>query len=94
LAALKDVPDDHRGAQFRCVLALSSGGKSLATHEGVVMGQLLSEPRGINGFGYDPIFVPDHQKLTFAELASEVKHRLSHRGKATRAMLDVLENRE
>lgn len=91
LQALAGVSADRRGAQFRCVLALAQAGHILATREGVVMGRLLKAASGgANGFGYDPLFVPDHQTRTFAELDSAVKHRLSHRGKATRAMLEVL----
>jgi len=69
----------NRRARFRCVLALAGPGFPPATHE----------PRGRHGFGYDPIFIPDGFTQTFAELPSEVKNRISHRGRALRAALEA-----
>jgi XTP/dITP diphosphohydrolase len=90
LAQLADVPAGERGAQFVCVaaLVLPSGGEHLA--EGTVRGQLTGSPRGSNGFGYDPIFVPDGFELTTAQMSAEEKDKISHRGKALRALAPVI----
>jgi XTP/dITP diphosphohydrolase len=90
LAQLADVPAGERGAQFVCVaaLVLPSGGEHLA--EGTVLGQLTRSPRGSNGFGYDPIFVPDGFELTTAQMSAEEKDKISHRGKALRALAPVI----
>jgi len=86
LTALAEVPPDQRGAQFRCSLALALAGKVIATADGVCRGRLLREGRGEDGFGYDPLFVPDGSELTFSEMPLDQKHRFSHRGKALAAM--------
>jgi XTP/dITP diphosphohydrolase len=80
LAALADATD--RRARFRCVIALSSPDGRVRTVEGRCEGRILGEERGHRGFGYDPVFVPDGYSLTFAELASDVKNSISHRGQA------------
>jgi XTP/dITP diphosphohydrolase len=83
LEALKDVPDDRRGAAFVCALALAdpSGAIRLET-EAACRGRITHEPRGVNGFGYDPLFlIPEYHK-TFGELSALVKHQLSHRARA------------
>ena len=84
LAAMKEVPDDNRGAQFRCALCLVKGNEVVATADGVCRGILLDAPYGHEGFGYDPLFVPDgaEQKRTFAEMPLDQKHRFSHRAMA------------
>ena len=83
LEALADVPDDRRGAEFRCVLALADPeGKIRLEAEGVCRGRIIHEPRGPGGFGYDPLFlIPEYHK-TFGELSPLVKHQLSHRSRA------------
>ena len=80
---------NERGAQFRTVIALLLGEE---THyfEGIVRGTIIRERRGEGGFGYDPIFVPDGYELTFAELGSEVKNRISHRAKAVEKLAKFL----
>jgi len=90
LGQLADVPTGERGAQFVCVaaLVLPSGGEHLA--EGTVRGRLTRSPRGGNGFGYDPIFVPDGFELTTAQMSAGEKDRISHRGKALRALAPVI----
>jgi XTP/dITP diphosphohydrolase len=85
LAQLADVPDDRLGAAFVCAAAFVGPAGELAA-EGRMDGQLVREPRGSNGFGYDPIFVPDGYERTSAELDSETKDAISHRGKALRAL--------
>jgi XTP/dITP diphosphohydrolase len=76
----------ERSARFRCVIALARGGKSLGTFEGRINGIIVDPPRGENGFGYDPIFVPNGFDKTFAELPSEIKNQISHRARAIRAL--------
>jgi XTP/dITP diphosphohydrolase len=70
-------------AYFRCVLALARSGQILGTFEGVVAGIIVDPPRGRNGFGYDPIFLPKGFDQTFGELAPAEKDRLSHRARAS-----------
>ncbi|MGD0746121.1 MAG: RdgB/HAM1 family non-canonical purine NTP pyrophosphatase [Verrucomicrobiota bacterium] len=88
LRLLKDVPPEKRTARFRCVIALAEirGPESRMpdpnVFDGVCEGQILFEPRGKNGFGYDPLFVPAAYEQTFAELGEDVKNKLSHRAKA------------
>jgi XTP/dITP diphosphohydrolase len=79
-----------RSARFRCVIALAREGKLLGTFKGVVEGVIVDSPRGTNGFGYDPIFVPQEFEQTFGELPAEVKNRISHRGRAIRLFADRL----
>lgn len=80
----------NRNARFVCVLALAHMDGSTFTVSGSVPGVLAHEPRGSNGFGFDPIFIPDTYRETFGELPREVKHRLSHRARACGALLERL----
>jgi len=90
LAQLNDVPDERRGAQFICAAALVvPGGEETVAH-GEWRGRLVRVPRGTNGFGYDPIFQPDGETRTSAELEPEEKDAASHRGRAMRALLPAL----
>ncbi|ADJ49411.1 nucleoside triphosphatase [Amycolatopsis mediterranei S699] len=90
LGQLSDVPDERRGAQFVCVaaLVLPSGEETLV--RGEWRGTLVRERRGTNGFGYDPIFRPDGESRTSAELDPAEKDAVSHRGLALRALLPAL----
>ncbi|MFT3787862.1 MAG: XTP/dITP diphosphatase [Tepidisphaeraceae bacterium] len=91
LDQLKDVPDEKRTARFVCVLALSDPtGRIVLTAMDTVEGRLLYAPRGTNGFGYDPLFFIDSQGKTTAELTSDQKHAISHRGKAMRHMIRLM----
>lgn len=90
LAQLADVPDERRGAAFVCAAAASAPDGREVVVEEQVTGRLLREPRGTNGFGYDPIFVPDGATMTTAEMAPERKDEISHRGKAFRALAPLL----
>jgi XTP/dITP diphosphohydrolase len=87
LAQLADVPDGHRAAHFACaaVLALPTGDVEVV--EGRVHGVLIRERRGTNGFGYDPVFLPDGHDRTTAEMSAEEKDAISHRGRAFRALV-------
>ena len=90
LSQLGDVPDAHRTAHFACaaVLALPDGTERAV--EGRLPGVLIREPRGTNGFGYDPIFVPDVERRTTAELTPAEKDAVSHRGRAFRALVPAV----
>ncbi|QRP47517.1 RdgB/HAM1 family non-canonical purine NTP pyrophosphatase [Amycolatopsis sp. FDAARGOS 1241] len=90
LAQLSDTPDDRRGAAFVCAAALVLPSGEETVVRGEWRGTLLRERRGTNGFGYDPIFVPDGGTLTSAELAPSEKDAASHRGRALRALLPAL----
>ena len=90
LAQLGDTPDDRLGAQFRCAVALVLPDGREAVVHGEMRGHLVRDPRGTNGFGYDPIFVPDGGSRTSAELSSDEKDAVSHRGNALRALVPVL----
>ncbi len=108
LAQIEDIPDDDRTARFRCAAALvvpvESDGDGLGEfHETVALGEMpgtiLRHPHGTNGFGYDPIFMPDEQSqsaqdsgelLTSAQMTPEQKNAISHRGKALRALVPAV----
>jgi XTP/dITP diphosphohydrolase len=90
LGQLADVPDDRRTAVFVCAAALAVPGRPVIVEEGIVRGRLAREPRGTGGFGYDPIFIPDGETRTTAELPSAEKDAISHRGRAFRALVPHL----
>ena len=108
LAQIEDIPDDDRTARFRCAAALvvpvESDGDGLGEfHETVALGEMpgtiVRHPHGSNGFGYDPIFMPDEQPqsaqdsgelLTSAQMTPEQKNAISHRGKALRALVPAV----
>jgi XTP/dITP diphosphohydrolase len=103
LAQVGDVPAERRGAQFVCAAALVLPDGREHVSEGIVAGSLIREPRGQNGFGYDPIFVPEPAELaaagladaslaglTTAELEAAAKDAISHRGKALRGLVPLL----
>lgn len=96
LDQLHDIPDQRRGAEFRCAVALvhqdRNGNVVEDVVEGVMRGQVIRELRGSGGFGYDVVFVPDAQAadLTSAELAPAEKDRISHRGQALRAIAPMI----
>lgn len=108
LAQIEDIPDDDRTARFRCAAALvvpvESDGDGLGEfHETVALGEMpgtiLRHPHGTNGFGYDPIFMPDEQPqsaqdsgelLTSAQMTPEQKNAISHRGKALRTLVPAV----
>jgi XTP/dITP diphosphohydrolase len=86
LEQLKDVPNELRSAYFICVAALYLPNGSTHCEEGRFHGWIRRSPAGENGFGYDPIFQPDGMEITSAELSSDEKDAMSHRGKALRAI--------
>ncbi len=79
----------ERNAQFRTLITLILN-KSTFSFEGIVRGEIISEKRGENGFGYDPIFVPEGEIRTFAEMSLEEKNKHSHRARAFQKMIEFL----
>jgi len=90
LAQLSDVRDEHRGAGFVCAAAIALPDGRTRVEEGHFRGRLTREPRGSNGFGYDPILLVDGDTRTSAELSPAEKNAVSHRGTAFRALSDAL----
>ena len=90
LAQLADVPDEHRGAHFACAAALARPDGSELVVEGRMVGRVIRKPLGENGFGYDPIFVPEGLELTTAQVDAAAKDAISHRGRAMRDLLPHL----
>ncbi len=91
---LAGVPDDQRAARYRCVVAFLETplGKPQLV-EATCEGRVLAAPRGVGGFGYDPLFLSTDLEMTFAEAPAAAKHRVSHRGRAVRALVEVLVRR-
>jgi XTP/dITP diphosphohydrolase len=87
LRELGDVT--NRKARFRTVISLIMGGNE-EFFEGIVEGQIIHEKRGSEGFGYDPVFLPDGYDQTFAEMPLDLKNSISHRGRAIRKLIDHL----
>ena len=98
LRQLSDIPEGRRQAEFVSAVALVLPGGAEHVRRGEMPGRVIDGLRGDNGFGYDPMFVPDGSDRTYAELSAEEKDAISHRGKAVRAivglMVDLLAGRE
>ncbi len=93
LRMMKDVPDERRGAEFVCVMALAGPpGSEIKekTVKGVVRGRITREMRGPRGFGYDPLFYYSPKKATFAEMGPIDKNRVSHRARALAKVKDII----
>ena len=90
LDQLADIPAEHRGAQFACAAALVLPSGTEHVTEGLLGGTLATAPRGTNGFGYDPIFVPEGYLVTTAEMSPADKDKISHRGRALRALAPII----
>jgi len=90
IAQLHDIPEERRHAEFRCAVAfvLPSGEEYLEI--GVMRGRILQQPQGSAGFGYDPLFIADGQRVSNAELSAEDKDRISHRGRALRDIIPTV----
>ncbi|HEY0349418.1 MAG TPA: RdgB/HAM1 family non-canonical purine NTP pyrophosphatase [Pyrinomonadaceae bacterium] len=86
----KRVPGDRAARFVSAVAVANSGGRILSVSVGVCEGRIAKVPRGSNGFGYDPVFVPDGYSETFGELSDEVKNQISHRAYALKGALDFL----
>jgi XTP/dITP diphosphohydrolase len=90
IRALKGIPGSGRTARYRCLAVLAfPDGRELHA-EGTCEGTLVGKPRGTQGFGYDPIFVPEGRGETMAQMTDEEKDRISHRGRALRALGETL----
>jgi XTP/dITP diphosphohydrolase len=92
LEALKNVPDEKRSARFQCLMVYMRHAKDPTPRifQGTWEGRILNEPRGDNGFGYDPVFYVPGQRCSSAQLSPKVKNRLSHRGQALRLLVNSL----
>ena len=77
--------EEDRGAQFRCVIALVVPGEEPRTVAGICRGRISAVPHGEAGFGYDPVFIPDGETRTFAQMTDDEKNAISHRGRAIAA---------
>jgi XTP/dITP diphosphohydrolase len=96
LEKLKGVPCELRNARFRCVIAIAEPGGKVETVSGECRGRIALEPRGQNGFGYDPVFYLSEYDKTIAEISHELKNEISHRGRAAqkaRVLLQKLSER-
>lgn len=93
LSNLKDINENARSARFVCAIALSEPGKDTSVELGYCEGTILTERRGKNGFGYDPIFKPLGYNCSMAELSPDEKAAISHRGNALRKIADWLDKR-
>ena len=92
LERLRAVPKERRTARFRCVIAIADPQGQVRVFEGICEGRITQAPRGSSGFGYDPIFEIPALGKTVAEVAPEVKNRLSHRAKAMARARTILED--
>jgi XTP/dITP diphosphohydrolase len=92
VAALAAIPLAKRTARFRCCMALAVAGRVVLEATGSVDGVIIDIPRGTNGFGYDPHFLLPERGVTTAELAADEKNAISHRGRALREMLALMES--
>jgi XTP/dITP diphosphohydrolase len=92
IRAIRGVPAAGLTARYRCIAALATPdrGADVVHAEGVCEGTLVTKPRGTDGFGYDPIFIPVGWERTMAELRPDEKDRISHRGRALRALRDLI----
>jgi len=91
LARLKGVPWHKRSARFRCIIAIATPEGKVEFGSGECLGFITPEPRGEQGFGYDPVFYLPELDRTMAELPLEIKNQVSHRGQAARKVPQVLE---
>lgn len=93
LRELSEIPDENRKARFVCAVVVydPAKGNDVVHASGAVEGSITREPRGENGFGYDPVFVPEGHHRTTAEMSAGEKDELSHRGRAIRAIAPTLQ---
>jgi len=91
LERLTGIPEERRTARYRCVVAyIERANASPEIVEAGCEGRITTEPRGTAGFGYDPLFFSTDLQMTFGEASPAAKHRVSHRGRAFRALIEVL----
>ncbi len=89
LDEMRDVPDERRGAVFVCYMPLIVADGQMWMGEGFAKGTITREERGVGGFGYDPIFIPEGETQTYSEMGEEKKNTMSHRHAAARALLET-----
>ena len=87
ISLLQGIKPQEKKAQFRCVISFSDD-TCTKTFEGICRGKISNEPRGVNGFGYDPIFIPTGYDKTFGELPENIKNKISNRAKALKHFYD------
>ena len=90
LAELRDVPHGRRAARFHCAAAYGTADGQALLAEGTCEGTIAREPAGSGGFGYDPIFIPEGEERTMAQLTPAEKHAISHRGRAFRKLAKLI----
>ncbi|WP_423799249.1 XTP/dITP diphosphatase [Neobacillus sp. SAB-20_R2A] len=93
LAELEGVPEEQRTARFYCALAVAIPGQETFTVSGTCEGRILEEPRGTNGFGYDPVFFVPEKGVAMAELSADEKNKISHRANALMKLDSVLDSK-
>lgn len=93
LSLLANVQDNERNARFVCVIAVCDPDGICVTVEGTCAGKIGYFPQGNDGFGYDPLFIPDGFEVTFAQISSEEKHKISHRGQAIKQLIPIMKSR-
>ena len=91
LQLLDKVNSNNKTTRFRCVISFYNG-QNIKQFDRSVEGKIIEQERGINGFGYDPIFVPNQYNLTFAELDEDIKNKISHRANALKKFKEFLKN--
>ncbi|WP_462412419.1 XTP/dITP diphosphatase [Neobacillus sp. Marseille-QA0830] len=92
LTELQGVPEEKRTARFYCALATAIPGKETFTVSGTCEGRILQQPRGTNGFGYDPVFYVPDKDVAMAELSADEKNKISHRANALKKLDAVLDS--
>jgi XTP/dITP diphosphohydrolase len=92
LTLMQNVSPERRTARFRSVIAIMAPGGKPVTFEGICPGTIITERRGCQGFGYDPIFIPQGYGQTFAEMGEELKNHISHRARALEKAREYLKN--
>ncbi len=92
LKELAGFPPEKRTARFRCAIAVAVPGKQTAIVEGTCPGRIAEKPLGEGGFGYDPVFIYEPERLTFAQMPPGLKNKVSHRGKALAKARELLKN--
>lgn len=93
LENLKDVSLENRNAHFKTVIAMVEDGKDDIIVEGVLKGKIAEEERGTEGFGYDPLFIPEGYDKTFSQMGIDEKNKISHRYRALNALIEKLKER-
>ncbi|MDA1347364.1 MAG: RdgB/HAM1 family non-canonical purine NTP pyrophosphatase [Chloroflexi bacterium] len=93
LAKLQNESKGPWPARFRCVIAIAWGAEDLEYHSGDCEGVIIDEPRGLSGFGYDPVFLLPGLGMTMAELSTDQKNRISHRSRAAGKAVEALKKR-